>query len=145
MPWAWWAKFDTSESIKNWLNVVNKTVEAHCSPCSKNRTKLFPNEPLQQTRQIPKLKSLPLYFFFYLCQTSQSVSLIQFNHFCSWSIYIYISWSHVFSHSHAPSFCLFMSLCFNPERESEEKKKGIFPREVGRVPEKRGKKSHASL
>ncbi len=47
--------------------------------------------------------------------------LNQVKTFCGRGVYIYTSSGHVFSQSHAPSFCLFMSLCFHPEKKKKKK------------------------
>lgn len=62
MPCARWAKFDTTESIWNWLNVINGPVEPHrCSPCLQrtNRSSPSPSEPPPWPRRIPVLTALP--------------------------------------------------------------------------------------
>lgn len=93
MPCAWWAKFDTSESIKHRLNVVNKPVEAHCSK-KRPRNKSRSEKLHRPKRQIPPLTVWAS---------------------CSRGIDIYVSCSHVFSHPHV---LLFIHEFMFPSRES---------------------------
>lgn len=98
MPYAQWAKFDTSGSIKHWLNVINKPVEPSCSPCARNRPKVSP-----ELHHCCRFQQFLLWLSGWPIRGSSSF-VAQASPFISRS-------SRVLAQSRAPSFCLFMILC----------------------------------
>ena len=82
MPFAWWAKFDTNESINYWMHLINKPFGLSRGPGMENKPKIL----------------------HHCCHFQQLF-------FSGRSCHIQTSSSHVFTQSHAPSFSLLISLC----------------------------------
>lgn len=130
MPWAWWAKFDTSESIKNWLNVINKSVEAHCSPCNKKATKLSPSKPLTTTQDKRQGWNLWHFFSFFVWTASSEYLLNPVKIISVAEASTFILARAMCFHIHMRHPSVYSWVCFHPEKEINTH---IFPREVGRV------------